>query len=165
MGIQYLMSRPAGGEAAVLVPGGAPESLNSDRGEVRLILKPRKGFVKLALRTGVSLVPTFSFGESEVYKKAHNPSGSLLRSLQNISQAVAGFAPVFFLGRGIFQYSLGIVPYRIPITVVVGAPIKARKIENPSTEDIERLHAKYVRELEKLYREYNPNPEIKLYID
>merc|ERR1712179_404445 len=98
-------------------------------------------------------------------KKANNPEGSLLRTLQNISQALAGFAPVFFLGRGIFQYSLGIVPYRIPITVVVGAPLKAKKIAEPSNEDVERLHAKYVRELERLYEAHNPSPEIKLYID
>ena len=35
-----------------------------------------------------------------------------------------GFMPVLFFGRGIFQYNLGIVPYRKAITVVVGKPIR-----------------------------------------
>ena len=37
--------------------------------QVRLILSKKKGFVKLALRCGVSLVPTFSFGEAAIYDK------------------------------------------------------------------------------------------------
>ena len=41
-----------------------------------------------------------------------NPEGSVIRTVQNLCQAIAGFAPVFFVGRGIFQYSFGIVPHR-----------------------------------------------------
>ena len=38
------------GVAAVLVPGGALEALNSDKDKIRLILNRRKGFIKMALR-------------------------------------------------------------------------------------------------------------------
>ena len=33
-GMEYLLTRP-GGQVVVLVPGGAPESLNCDKGEIR----------------------------------------------------------------------------------------------------------------------------------
>ena len=36
---------------------------------MRLLLRERKGFVKLALRCGAPLVPTFSFGEAGIYEK------------------------------------------------------------------------------------------------
>ena len=45
------------------------EGLQRSEFQVRLILNKKKGFVKLALRCGVSLVPTFSFGEAAIYDK------------------------------------------------------------------------------------------------
>ena len=63
------------GLAAVLVPGGALEALNSDEDKIRLVLNRRKGFIKLALRFGVNLVPTFSFGENFIYDQVKAEQG------------------------------------------------------------------------------------------
>jgi len=60
---------------SVLVVGGAPEAANSDKDCLKLVLNRRKGFVKLALRYGVDLVPTFSFGEYVIYDQVANPIG------------------------------------------------------------------------------------------
>ena len=68
-GLQHLLGGRGRGEVAVLVPGGAPEALNSDIGEARLLLKNKKGFVKMAITCGADLVPTFSFGEISIYDK------------------------------------------------------------------------------------------------
>ena len=166
--------------------------------QVRLILNKKKGFVKLALRCGVSLVPTFSFGEAAIYDKVRDSwrvkyfliacvltageqggfrseehpglsdfnswvcSGRLPRSRHlpvqfwncptQVSGKHLGFKNNHELGS------------RKPITLVVGAPIPAKQIANPSEEDVEKLHAKYVRHLQRLYKEHNPYPEIKLVI-
>ena len=154
-GMEALLGKP-GGHATVLVVGGAPESLNSDKDKIKLIINRRKGFIKLALRFGVDLVPSFSFGETSIYKLVPNPEGSMIRRVQDYLQNAVGFAPVLFTGRGIFQYNFGIVPRRKPLTVVVGAPINVEKVANPSVEEIANLHAKYVEELEALYNKYNP---------
>ena len=53
-------------------------------------------------------------------------------------------------------YRFGLLPYRKPINVVVGAPIKVQKLSNPSKEDVENMHATYINELQKLYDKYNP---------
>ena len=53
-------------------------------------------------------------------------------------------------------YSLGIVPHRNPITVVTGSPIKVDKVDNPTSQEINDLHQKYVEALQKLYATYNP---------
>lgn len=63
-------------------------------------------------------MPSFSFGENEVYDQVDNPRGSKLRNFQDYLQKLIGLAPVLIKGRGIFQYSFGIIPYRRPITTV-----------------------------------------------
>lgn len=154
-GMEYLLSKPSG-HVSILIVGGALEALEGHRKEIRLVLNRRKGFIKLALRFGVDLVPTFSFGEQFIYEQADNAKGTKVRKFQEWAESWAGFAPAFFMGRGIFQYSLGIVPHRHPITVVTGAPLKVRKIDNPTREQIGELHEKYVEAVKNLYEEYNP---------
>lgn len=64
------------------------------------------------------LVPVFSFGETDLYSQVDNPEGSFLRWVQESWKKVTGVAPVLPIGRGLFQYSFGIVPQRRPVTVV-----------------------------------------------
>ena len=52
------------GRAITIVVGGARESLDAQPGKMRLVLKRRKGFVKLAVREGADLVPVLGFGVS-----------------------------------------------------------------------------------------------------
>ena len=67
-----------------------------------------------------SLVPVLAFGETDVYEVASVPWA---KSLQERLQKLFGFAVPFFHGRGMFNYDFGLLPYRRPITVVVGAPL------------------------------------------
>lgn len=64
------------------------------------------------------LVPSFSFGENEIYDQVNNPPGSRMRRFQERVLEVVSFPPILIKGRGIFQYSFGIVPKRRPITTV-----------------------------------------------
>ena len=66
------------------------------------------------------------------------------------------------------QTRFGLLPYRKPIHVVVGKPIEVKRIENPTREEIENMHATYVKELQKLYEKYNPiygDKSVKLVIE
>ena len=60
----------------------------------------------------------YSFGENEVYDQVPNPPGSIMRTLQDYLQSYMGIAPAIFMGRGVLQYSFGIVPYRRKIVTV-----------------------------------------------
>lgn len=53
--IEHVLGSSAGGNAVVLVVGGAPESLDTHPNvdNITLILKPRKGFIRLALKHGL----------------------------------------------------------------------------------------------------------------
>jgi 1-acyl-sn-glycerol-3-phosphate acyltransferase len=74
MGIFYLISasKPSlirqfkNGGSVVLYVGGMAELFLSSNMEETLYLKKRKGFIKLALQTGVDVVPLYLFGNTTV---------------------------------------------------------------------------------------------------
>uniref|UniRef100_A0AAY4BR54 Acyltransferase n=1 Tax=Denticeps clupeoides TaxID=299321 RepID=A0AAY4BR54_9TELE len=141
----YVLSRPEGGQAAVIAVGGAPESLDARPGALTLQVLQRKGFIKLALKHGAWLVPVFSFGENELFDQMENPTGSALRRIQEHLQKLMGVALPLFHARGVFQYSFGLLPYRKPIHTVVGRPIPVVQTPSPSKEDIDDLHIRYLK--------------------
>ncbi|KRZ74695.1 2-acylglycerol O-acyltransferase 2-A [Trichinella papuae] len=146
--VKYMLSKPAGGHAVVLAVGGAEEALEAHPGASRIILKSRKGFVRLALICGASLVPSYSFGEVDVFNQINNEKGSLLRRVQDWFRKIATFSTPIFYGSYIF------LPYRRPICTVVGRPIDVEKCEDPTQEQIDRLHEIYVNELLTLFNKY-----------
>ncbi|TKS93357.1 2-acylglycerol O-acyltransferase 2-A [Collichthys lucidus] len=152
--LSYLVSRPEGGNVAVIAVGGAPEALDARPGALTLQVRNRKGFIKLALKHGAQLVPVFSFGENELFDQMENPTGSPLRKLQNRLQSIMGVAMPLFHARGVFQYSFGLMPYRKPIYTVVGKPISVVQTPSPSSEDIECLHKVYLQSLTELFEQH-----------
>lgn len=59
------------------------QALQATPGTNRIILNRRKGFIKLALTTGASLIPAYAFGESSTYHTANElPVDSRLRRMQ-----------------------------------------------------------------------------------
>lgn len=129
--------------ATFIVVGGAQEALYMRPNEYKIVLKKRKGFIKLAIRNGASLVPVFSFGELDLYDAPANPPGSKLRRWQDLVKAVTGIAPTKFIGRGFFQYSYGMIPRRKTLNLVFGAPIDVVKTAEPSEELVDEYHQKF----------------------
>ncbi|GFU56972.1 2-acylglycerol O-acyltransferase 1 [Nephila pilipes] len=164
--IEWLLTKEGKGNALILVIGGAAEALDAHPGDVNLVLKRRKGFVRLALKHGASLVPVFAFGENEIFLQVDNPQGSLLRQIQDKMKSFLGFSTPLFRGRGMFQYNWGLLPYRKPITVIIGKPIDVEKISEPTDDDIKKLHQKYIDSLTALFEEhkvkYGPNLKLIL---
>lgn len=142
------------GKALMIVPGGANESVFARPGINDLVIKKRLGFIKLALRTGASLVPVFSFGENELWDQLPNPKGSKLREFQDLARKYTTVNPPALYGRGVFTYNFGILPYRHHIVSVVGKPIDCPKIENPTIEEIKFYQAKYLEEVQQIYDNY-----------
>lgn len=151
--ITWCLNQPKKGNAVVIVVGGAQEALDAHPGHYNLTIKRRKGFVKLAIRNGAHLVPIFSFGENDLYYQIDNPEGSKLRKFQDWLKGMLGFSSPAFRGRGIFNYSLGILPFRKPINTVVGAPIPVEKCEEPTTDQINHYHQKYLEGLTTIFED------------
>jgi len=143
-----------GGTVVGIVPGGAAEALDSAEGNFKITLKNRKGFVRLALKYGAHLVPMYHFGETSTYRQLPNPEGSRIRKLQNSMKGITGVTFPFFYGCGFLNRYFGFMPFRTPIYSVVGKPIPVPKVEDPSSAQVDDIHATYCHALSKLFDEH-----------
>lgn len=143
------------GRSVFVVPGGAREALLSKPGFKYLDVKQRKGFVKLALRHGVDLVPVYSFGESEMYElwvdAGDQSKYGALYAFQQILKKFLGTTFPLFKGRcGTW------LPFRKPLVTVFGKPIEIPHIPDPTTEQVKHWNSVYATKLEELYQKYKP---------
>lgn len=145
------------GRAITIVIGGARESLNAQPHSMRLVLKRRKGFVKLAVRTGADLVPILAFGENDLYEQVDSEKHPIVYKFQMLVKQTMGFTIPLFHARGVFNYDVGLMPYRRPLNIVVGRPIPVMQESDRDKIDgkyIDELHARYVQELGRLWDQY-----------
>jgi len=142
------------GRAITIVVGGARESLDAQPGALRLVLARRKGFIKLAIRTGADLVPVLAFGENELYEQFDPAAHPMLQKTQLAIKKLLGFTIPIFHARGVFNYDVGMMPYRRPLNIVVGGPIMVQRMERPSQEYVDEIHGLYVDELRRIWDEW-----------
>lgn len=147
-------NREGMGRAITIVVGGAAESLDAQPNTLRLVLRKRKGFVKLAIRTGADLVPVLAFGENELYDQVQPTSHPLIHKTQLIVKKALGFTIPLFHARGVFNYDVGMMPYRRPVNIVVGRPIKVVADPKPQPAYVDEIHALYVAELERIWEDW-----------
>lgn len=142
------------GRAITIVVGGARESLDSVPESMKLVLRCRKGFVKLAIRTGADLVPVLAFGENELYEQVDSAKHPWVHKMQMGIKKVMGFTVPLFHARGVFNYDVGLLPYRRPMNIVVGRPILVRQEKEPAREYVDEVHKQYMDELLGIWEEY-----------
>ncbi|KAI4089174.1 MAG: hypothetical protein LQ344_005554 [Seirophora lacunosa] len=158
------------GRAITIVVGGARESLDALPHTLNLVLKRRRGFVKLAVRAGADLVPVLAFGENDLYDQVTGDTHPFVHRMQMLVKKCMGFTVPLFHARGVFNYDVGLMPYRKPLNVVVGRPVKVVQAKDGKVDDgyVDLIHAEYVRELERIWEEwrdrFDVDPRVELRI-
>lgn len=146
------------GRAVTIVIGGARESLDARPNTLRLVLNSRKGFVKLAIRTGADLVPVLAFGENELYDQVDSEEHAWIHKFQMVFKKAMGFTIPLFHARGVFNYDVGLMPYRRAVNIVVGNPVKVvqqgGKDGKVDENYLDEVHRQYVDELKRLWESY-----------
>ena len=143
---QLMLAHLKEGISLTVVVGGASEALLCGYPDVLpLVLDKRKGFIRLAVRSGARLVPCLNFGESQTFTQVFNQK---LRNVQNSMMDVFGYsipliAPFF--------------PKRQKLTMVIGAALDPIKIDCDGVEfdrAVDELHTKYIQAIKSLHEEH-----------
>jgi hypothetical protein len=172
--------------------GGEEESMMTTMAEDIVVLKKRKGFVRLALAHGAALVPVFGVGNNDVYKVSSDyprmsrvdccfPLGRLLRKTAKPFSSFQSFVQTYdFMGkqRKWLQKNFGIalpifhgrfftpLPFQKPIRVLIGEPIPtpAPKVrgERPDPALVDEYHAKYMAALAALHAKHVTDRKLRI---
>lgn len=129
------------GRSLYVLPGGEQEQLLTSRGRHRVYVRKRKGFVRLAVKNGVPLVPVYCFGETSLFYTSDFARG-LRRWLSSTLQIAVPLA----CGRWGTP-----VPLPVPLHTVVGAPMEVQHEDPPAPATVDRVHAEFVSRLEALF--------------
>ena len=145
---------PEYGMSLALVPGGATEALYAGKGRNTLVLRRRRGFIKLALETGAHLVPVYSFGENDCFNQLSGVFPVVSRMQAKIQRVLGISMPIV----------TNLIPNRAKITTVFGTPIEVPKLsEAPTEAQIDDLMDRYINALTALFNahaaKYIENPE------
>lgn len=135
--------------AVGLVGGGMRESRLICPNTDWCVVAKRRGFVRVAIETGASLVPAISFGENNLYKNVEIKSPFW----RNICKSL----PMISNGRGFLQYNFGLLPIRQPVATVIGAPIHVKKVQNPSRDLLDKYHETFCDKLIELFETHKQN--------
>jgi 1-acyl-sn-glycerol-3-phosphate acyltransferase len=126
----------------VLYVGGMAELFYCSRDIEKLYLSKRKGFIKLALRSGVDIIPIYMFGNTSVLSVlTHGILADISRKLK--------LSTTLFWGKWYLP-----IPRDDKILYVSGKPISIPHIAEPTSEDVDKYHAIYVKEVERIFETY-----------
>jgi len=126
----------------VLYVGGIAELFKSSRKEERIYLSGRKGFIKVALREGVDVVPAYLFGNTSVLTVwKFGPLAALSRRLQT---SVTYYWGKFYLP----------IPRDETLIYARGKPLGLPHIPEPTQEDVDKWHEIYCKEVTALFDKY-----------
>eukprot|EP01116_Phalansterium_solitarium_P002150 TRINITY_DN1200_c0_g1_i1.p1 TRINITY_DN1200_c0_g1~~TRINITY_DN1200_c0_g1_i1.p1 ORF type:complete len:430 (+),score=143.52 TRINITY_DN1200_c0_g1_i1:166-1455(+) len=132
-----------------LVPGGIAEMIEgaTDGDDEIVFLRARKGFVHFAIQNGMNLVPVYGFGENRTFYRY-----TFMKRLRQFISRKMRVTLQLFSGRW-----KTLIPYNVPIDVVVGTPIFVRQNYNPSEFEVNQLLERYIHELVRLFEMHKVN--------
>ena len=123
-----------------LLPGGFEEATITSKDKYRIYIRKRKGFIKMALKTGYKICPVLIMNEHKMFQTTDFAlSFRLLINKIKVPGAL-------------FWSRFGLLPdYNLDVTTVIGKPIELPKVEKPSVEEVKKWHRVYIDSITALY--------------
>lgn len=79
--------------------------------------------MKYCLKHGCNIVPIFNFGENDLFSTTIINKKSNIGKIQNLIKRLFRYTIPLFYGRSLLTYNFGFLPFRYPLTTVIGKPL------------------------------------------
>ncbi len=136
----------AAGYTIGLQPGGIPEQLEADHTREKAVFPAKLGFIRLAMRHGVPLLPVYIFGEGQAYKIA---LGDIGRAFARWTYRVLRAPMVPVLGLWNLPW---MVPNPTDVSVCWGRPVDVGPPNaSPTDAEVTEVLHRYVAELRRVF--------------
>ena len=137
----------AAGNSVALNPGGLFEQVHTTHEQEIIHLQPKLGFIRLAMRHGVPILPGYGFGENQLYRKAFYYEATLPPRRWLAEHARVGLPAV--CGR-----FCTIFPFPTDHAFVVGRPVLTGKPNaNPTQEEVDEVLGRWKAEMQRIFEE------------
>jgi len=135
------------GVSVCVWPGGLDEANSADRRDA-VSIRTRTGFIRLAVKHGVPVLPCFVFGELD----AVSAVSPLPRAVADFCKKKLRFSTTLFVGRW-----KSFVPRRVPFHMCIGKPCAVKQLvpeEAGFDAEVERVHKAYKAQIAETYEKY-----------
>ena len=137
----------ASGRSVALNPGGLHEQVHTTHECEEMHVQPKLGFIRLAMRHGVPLLPSYGFGENQLYRSSWYAEPTLpLRQW---------LAANLRIGLPAVHGQMGtIFPFPTHHAFVVGQPVPTGPPnDNPTSEEVEEVFGRWKQEVQRIFDE------------
>lgn len=135
------------GRSVALVPGGIWEQIHTSHEEESIHLQDHLGFIRLAMRHGVPIMPCYGFGENQLYRAAWYAESTLPLRRWIAERLRIGLPAV--VGR------LGIFPFPRLHLFVVGQLVQTSAPNpNPTDKEVMEVLERWKAEMQRMFNEH-----------
>lgn len=136
------------GGTIAIQPGGVMEQAASREDQEQAFFTAKLGFVRMAIKYGVPLLPLYVFGENQLYKRVRG-----FEWLTKLIKSITGMTIPMVLAKWNMPLA-GFFPRATDIHLRWGSPVEVGDpSDDPSDERIEEVFSRYLAELQRLFDE------------
>ena len=138
----------ADGCSVAVNPGGIYEQVHTDHTQEQIFVQKRLGFIRMAMAAGKPIIPTYCFGENQLFRTHRG----LARPLQMWMLRKLRIGLPIFTGRWGVPFG---PPLPTSTTLVVGREVDVGSPNpDPTDREVDEVFGRYVAELQRLFDKY-----------
>jgi 2-acylglycerol O-acyltransferase 2 len=150
-GYHHMKQALTDGDSISMCLGNYTEGKYKEKNRITAIVKKRSGIFRLAIETGVPIIPVLSYGEQSMFQQIN--TGGFLGWLSKVTGIQLNFPDIASMKK---WHSIYMKPLDEKIVTHIGEAIDVGEARTATPKEINELRVQYIIALQKLYRNTRP---------